>query len=135
MSDSETVSICYSKQGFKEERNKFSEKLQTMSSIDLIGRCNSSGSNIKYSTHAMLPTNEVIDFKIIHVSQVSSSNGMKKHGFLKLLKVLEKENISVWLVTTDRHIGIRAYLSKERQNIKNQSEIKVDCQSSLVVTA
>ena len=83
----------------------------------------------------MLPTNEVIDFKITHVSQFSSSNGMKKHGFLKLLKVLEKENISVWLVTTDRHIGIRAYLSKERQNIKNQSEIKVDCQSSLVVTA
>ena len=84
MSDSETVSICYSKQGFKEERNKFSEKLQTMSSVDLIGRCNPSGSNIKYSTHAMLPTNEVIDFKITHVSQVSSSNGMKKHGFLKL---------------------------------------------------
>ena len=89
------------------------------------GRCDSPGFNAKYGTYSFMQavTNLILDFTITQVSQVSSSNAMEKFGFIKLLSSLENFGIKISSITTDRHIQIRAYLSKERPDIVHQFDI------------
>ena len=89
------------------------------------GRCDSHGFNAKYGTYSFMQavTNLILDFTITQFSQVSSSNAMEKFGFIKLLSSLENFGIKISSINTDRHIQIRAYLSKERPDIVHQFDI------------
>ena len=47
------------------------------------GRCDSPGHNAKYGTYTMIDqhSDKIIDFQIVQVSEVSSSNAMEREGF------------------------------------------------------
>ena len=89
------------------------------------GRCDSPGYNAKYGTYSFIDpeTNKVIDFVLINVSQASSSVVMEKMGFVELLERIENFGLNIRSITTDRHIQIRAYLSKNRKDIIHQFDI------------
>lgn len=69
----------------------------------------------------LLPSNQIVNFNVTHVSQVANSNALEKYGFLHALQEIESE-VPVTSITTDRHIQIRAYL-KGREDIKHQFDI------------
>ena len=102
-------------------------RLVASDGVDLIGdgRCDSPGHSAKYGTYTFmdLATDEVIDFMVVHVGEVTHSNNMEKYGFVKLLDKFDETGIKIKSVTTDRHIQIRAYMKKQRPGTKHQFDI------------
>ena len=84
--------------------------MKTLDTVDLAGdgRCDSPGYNAKYGTYTfmLLPSNQIVNFKVTHVSQVANSNVLEKYGFLQALEEIENE-LPVTSITTDRHVQIK----------------------------
>lgn len=57
------------------------------------GRCDSPGHNARYVTYTLVDSNSntIVDFHIVQVSEVSSSNAMKKEGFQRCLALMKAE--------------------------------------------
>ena len=74
------------------------------------GRCDSHRYNAKYRAYTMLDqhTDKVIDFKVVQVSEVTSSNAMEREGFQRCMTAIEERGAEVKVVATDGHIGIAA---------------------------
>ena len=63
--------------------------------------------------------NKIVDFFVVHVSTEGNSSRMEKKGFQTLLeKYSNSRKIST--LTTDRHIQIRSFLSREYLEILHQ---------------
>ena len=90
--------------------------MKSLDKFDLAGdgRCDSSGYNAKDGTYIfmILPTNQITNFKVTQVSQVSSSNALEEYGFIQALQEIENE-VRVSSITTDRHVQIKANLSHD----------------------
>ena len=99
--------------------------MKTLDTVDLAGdgRCDSPGYNAKYGTYRfmLLPSKQIVNFKVTHVSQVANSNALENYGFLQALEEIETE-LPVTSITTDRHVQIKAYL-KNRADIKPQFDV------------
>eukprot|EP00795_Rhopilema_esculentum_P016153 gene16153-7518_t len=89
------------------------------------GRCDSPGFSAKYGTYTVMDTNtmKILDFSVVHVGTVSSSNAMEKQGLKNCLQALENQGMSVASLTTDRHQQIKAYMKNEKSNINHQFDI------------
>jgi len=89
------------------------------------GRCDSPGHNAKYGTYTLMDSNtkKVVDFKLVQVSEVTSSNAMEKEGFERCLKSMKDQGVSIHTLTTDRHTGISSAMDKEHPDIKHQFDV------------
>jgi len=89
------------------------------------GRCDSPGHNAKYGTYTLMDsdTSKVVEFKVVQVSEVSSSNAMEKEGFERCLTSLNEEEVSIHTITTDRHIGINSAMDKVHTDIRHQYDV------------
>ncbi|XP_063060604.1 uncharacterized protein LOC134453783 [Engraulis encrasicolus] len=69
------------------------------------GRCDSPGHSAKYCTYTFLDVHsqKVVDFKVVSVTQVSSSNTMEIRGFKEALATIEENGVKVTTISTDRH--------------------------------
>ena len=98
--------------------------MKSLDKVDLAGngRCEAPGYNAKYGTYTfmILPTTQIINFKVTQVSQVSSSTALEKYGFIQALQEIENE-VRVSSITTDCHVQIKEYL-KGRPDITHQSD-------------
>ena len=70
-----------------------------------------------------LKTNEIVDCHVVQVGQVENSSRMEKRGLLELLNRLDRKEIQVDSLTTDRHSQIRKYMREERKDINHQFDI------------
>ena len=68
------------------------------------GRCDSPWHNAKYGTYGIMhvPTENIIDFSLVQVSEVSNSSCMEKEGLKRYLENLERSGQVVDILTTDR---------------------------------
>ncbi|XP_028519514.1 uncharacterized protein LOC114576651, partial [Exaiptasia diaphana] len=89
------------------------------------GRSDSPGHTAKYGTYSLMDENsgQILDFSLVHVSEVSSSNAMEFEGCKRSLNTLTKKKISIRCLTTDRHTQITAQLAKNYQSIKHQYDV------------
>ena len=90
------------------------------------GRCDSPGYSAKYGTYTMMEShsNTILDFQVVHVGEVSSSNAMELEGFRKCLQRLTNDNqLNISTIATDRHVQIKKEMETKHQNINHQYDI------------
>lgn len=68
------------------------------------GRCNSPRHNAKYGTYSIMhaPTEKILDFLLVQVSEVANSNCMEKEGLKQCLENLERDGQVIDILATDR---------------------------------
>ena len=56
------------------------------------GRCDSPGHSAKYGTYTMIDqfSDKIIDFQIVQVSEVTSSNAMEREGFKRCMENIQR---------------------------------------------
>ena len=89
------------------------------------GRCDSPGYNAKYCTYTVMDasTQEIIDFNVTHVATAGNSSRMEKLGLVNIIDSLQKMGLTIDSLTTDRHVQIKSYMSKEQIDIKHQFDV------------
>lgn len=89
------------------------------------GRCDSPGHNAKYGTYTLMESDsgKVVEFNVVQVSEVTSSNAMEKEGFERCLNTLRDNRVSIDTITTDRHISINSAMDKVHTDIKHQYDV------------
>ena len=55
------------------------------------GRCDSPGHSAKYGTYTMIDqiTDKIVDFQVVQVSEVTSSNAMEREGFKRCMEHIQ----------------------------------------------
>ena len=95
-----------------------------MPKLDICGDgwCDSPGHCAKYGTYTVMDENinKVLDFEVIQVTEVSSSNAMEAEGCNRVLKNLKKKGVKVRCLTSDRHTTITAEMREKHPEISTQ---------------
>ena len=83
------------------------------------GQFDSSGHCAKYCTVMFVHMNTglVCGLRTVQVSMCSSSAAMEQLAFTQLLNWIEDHHVVPHLICTDRHSGIRKFMSKQRPHI------------------
>ena len=99
------------------------QKVQVNVSGD--GRCDSPGHSAKYGNYSLLDesSGKVIDFSLVQVTEVSSSNAMEYEGCKRSLNKLIAQKIPVRCLTTDRHVTITARMRTAFPEIIHQYDV------------
>ncbi|KAK1901462.1 Protein transport protein SEC23 [Dissostichus eleginoides] len=78
------------------------------------GRCDSPGHSAKYGTYSLMDvdTGLIVDFVVLNKADpsVKNSNAMEPMGLKQCLSNMKKWNISINILTTDRHKTVRKIL-------------------------
>lgn len=113
---------------YKEQQVTLLNELKSHNTaLDLCGdgRADSPGHNAKYGTYSIMDekSGQILDFSLVHVSEVSSSNAMEYEGCKRTLNRLLSNEVSIRCLTTDRHTQITAQLKKNYPFIKHQYDV------------
>ena len=89
------------------------------------GRCDSPGHSAKYGTYTMIDesTKKVLDFSVVQVTEVTSSNAMEFEGCKRTLNFVLGKEIPVRCLTTDRHTTITARIRSDYPSVKHQYDV------------
>ena len=89
------------------------------------GRCDSPGHNAKYGTYTMIDqnTDKIVDFKVVQVSEVTSSNAMEREGFARCMENIQDKGANVKVVATDRHVSIKADMKRNYPDVDHQFDV------------
>jgi ribonuclease HI len=89
------------------------------------GRCDSPGHCAKYGTYTVMEENssKILDFEVVQVTEVSSSNAMEAEGCNRVLKNLKTKGVKVRCLTTDRHTTVTAEMRKKHSEITHQYDV------------
>lgn len=89
------------------------------------GRCDSPGYNAKYCSYTMMEmkSQEIITFDLVQVTQATSSVAMEKLGFKNCMNNLETAGLTVDVVATDRHVGIRKLMREDYPDVDHEFDI------------
>lgn len=89
------------------------------------GRSDSPGHNAKYGTYSLMDesSDKIVDFSLVHVSEVSSSNVMENEGCQRSLNKVIAKNVKIRSLTTDRHTQITSELRKKYPSIIHQYDV------------
>ena len=88
--------------GKKNEQDQIEEIKLT---ID--GQCDLPRYNAPIQQSMDTHTNKVLCFNIVHIKEVTSSNAMKKEGFIRCIDEIENHQLSIQTVSTDRHASVK----------------------------
>ena len=115
--------MASSQQCLEEYLPKVSE-LKHSDPIDLCGdgRADSPGYNAKYGTYTLMEesTGKIIDFQLVQVTEVTSSNAMEAEGYQRSLNFLIDQEIPVRCLSTDRHPTVSSNMKTLYAAIKLQ---------------
>ena len=82
------------------------KQLKQNKSVDLCGdgRCDSPGHSAKYGTYTLMDekSNLIVEFSLMQVTEVSSSNAMEYEGCKRSLNSVVKKKVPIRCLTTDR---------------------------------
>ena len=108
---------------YKRYRSKIINICTTREENNFIGdgRSDLPGCSAKYGTYSLMSTdlNKIVDFFVVHVSTAGNSSRMEKKGLQTLLEKYSN-SIKITTLTTDRHVQIRSFLSREYPKILHQ---------------
>ncbi|XP_078356850.1 uncharacterized protein LOC144641691 [Oculina patagonica] len=68
-------------------------------------------------------TGKVVAFSVVQVSEATSSNAMEKEGFIRCLENLNRDEVHIDRIATDRHVSISSYMNKEHPEINHQYDV------------
>ena len=82
------------------------------------------GYSAKYEIYSLMSTdlNKIVDLFVVHVSNAGNSSRIKKKGLQTLLEKYSN-SIKITTLTTDRHVQIRSFLSRECPEILHQFDV------------
>jgi ribonuclease HI len=108
-------------------QNALVKKLNQSDGVDVCGdgRCDSPGHSAKYGTYTLMDekTNLIIEFSLVQVTEVTSSNAMEYEGCKRALNSIIKNKIPIRCLTTDRHTTITAKMRTNYANIVHQYDV------------
>ena len=86
------------------------------------GRSDSPGHSAKYGTYTLMDedSGKIIDFFLVQVSEVSSSNAMENEGCQRSLNKVIDQNVHIRSLSTDRHTQITSEMRKKYPAIIHQ---------------
>ena len=89
------------------------------------GRCDSPGHNAKYGTYTMIDqiTDKIVDFQVVQVSEVTSSNAMEREGFKRCMEHIQGKGAKVKVVATDRHVSIKSDMKRNYPDVDHQFDV------------
>ncbi|KAK1906064.1 putative chemoreceptor glutamine deamidase CheD 1 [Dissostichus eleginoides] len=97
------------------------------------GRCDSPGHSAKYGTYSLMDvdTGLIVDFVVLNKADpsVKNSNAMEPMGLKQCLSNMKKWNISINILTTDRHKTVRKILRVEFPEMTHQFDLWHFCKS------
>ena len=103
------------------------KQMKQSSSVDVCGdgRCDSPGHSAKYGTYTLMDekTNLIIEFSVVQVTEVTSSNTMEYEGCKRALNSINKKKIPIRCLTTDRHTTITAKMRTNYSHIVHQYDV------------
>ena len=103
------------------------KQLKQSRSVDLCGdgRCDSPGHSAKYGTYTLMDekTKLIVDFNIVQVTEVTSSNAMEYEGCKRTLNATIKKKVPIRCLTTDRHTTITAKMRTNYAKIVHQYDV------------
>ena len=89
------------------------------------GRSDSPGHNAKYGTYSLMDeaTGNIVDFSLVQVSEVTSSNAMENEGCQRSLNKVLSQDVNIRSLATDRHTTITAERRKKFPSIIHQYDV------------
>ena len=89
------------------------------------GQCDSLGHSAKYGTYTMIDqlSDKIVDFQIVQVSEVTSSNAMEREGFKRCMENIHDRGANIKVVATDRHVSIRSDTKKNFPHVQHQFDV------------
>ena len=103
------------------------KQLKQTKSVDLCGdgRCESPGHSAKYGTYTLIDekSNLIVEFSLVQVTEVSSSNAMEYEGCKRSLESVIKKKVPIRCLTTDRHTTITAKMRTVFPTITHQYDV------------
>ena len=89
------------------------------------GRCDSPGHSAKYGTYTMIDQNsdKIVDFQIVQVTEVTSSNAMERERFKRCMDSIQGKGAHVKVVATDRHVSIKSDMKKNYPDVNHQFDV------------
>ena len=80
---------------------------------------------LNYGTYTLMDekTNLIIEFSLVQVTEVTSSNAMEYEGCKRTLNSIIKKKIPIRCLTTDRHTTITAKMRTNYSNIVHQYDV------------
>ena len=112
---------------WRDHQENLLEKIKKIPKLDICGdgRCDSPGHCAKYGTYTVMSegSNEILEFEVVQVTEVSSSNAMEAEGCNRVLNNLKDKGVSVRCLTTDRHTTITSEMRKKHSEIIHQYDV------------
>lgn len=112
---------------YKQKQKNVINDIKGEMPVDLCGdgRSDSPGHTAKYGSYSLMHerSGRIVDFSLVHVSEVSSSNAMEYEGCKRSLNNLLKRKISIRCLTTDRHTQVTSQLQKNYPSIIHQYDV------------
>ena len=112
---------------YEKQQQQVINKVNEKNEINLCGdgRSDSPGHNAKYGTYSLMDetSGKIVDFSLVHVSEVSSSNAMENEGCQRSLNKVIAQNVKIRSLTTDRHTQITSELRKKYPSIIHQYDV------------
>ncbi|XP_046863251.1 uncharacterized protein LOC124456997 [Xenia sp. Carnegie-2017] len=112
---------------YEKQQNNLLQIIKEAKAINLCGdgRSDSPGHNAKYGTYTLMDesSGKILDFSLVHVSEVSSSYAMENEGCQRSLNKLINQDVKIRSLTTDRHVQITSELKKKYPSIIHQFDV------------
>ena len=112
---------------WKKNQAEVVKQLKQNKSVDLCGdgRCDSPGHSAKYGTYTLMDekSNLIVEFSLVQVTEVSSSNAMEYEGCKRSLNSVIKKKVPICCLTTDRHTTITAKMRTVFPTIDHQYDV------------
>ncbi|CAN7988425.1 unnamed protein product, partial [Ixodes pacificus] len=89
------------------------------------GRSDSPGFSALYGTYSLLETtvNRIIHLELVKSTEVKSSCHMELEGLDRSLTYFAKEDLTVEVIVTDRHMQVSAYMKREHPLIQHRFDL------------
>lgn len=114
-------------QTWKKSQTSVVRKIKQSSSVDVCGdgRCDSPGHSAKFGTYTLMDESSrlIIEFSVVQVTEVTSSNAMEYEGCKRTLDSIIKKKVPIRCLTTDRHITVTAKMRSNYPKIKHQYDV------------
>ena len=88
-------------------------------------RCDSPRHSAKYGTYTMINrlSDKIVDFQIVQVIEVTSSNAMESEGFKRCMENIHDIGANIKVVATDHHVSIQSDMKKNFPHVQHQFDV------------
>ena len=68
-------------------------------------------------------SDKIVDFQIVQVTEVTSSNAMEREGFKRCMDSIQGKGAHVNVVATDTHVSIKSDMKKNYPDVNHQFDV------------